>query len=62
MNNSVNQNLKPRTTTINNNGNLEISGCDLVELAQKYATPLYVLDEDTLRTICKNYKEAFSTQ
>ena len=61
MKNSVNQNLKPRTTTINNNGNLEISGCDLVELAQKYATPLYVLDEDTLRSICQNYKEAFAS-
>jgi len=58
---SVNQNLKPRTTKISENGNLEISGCDLVSLANKFGTPLYVLDEDTLRTICREYKDAFKT-
>lgn len=61
MKSSANQNLKPQTTHINQNGNLEISGCDLVELAEKFSTPLYVLDEDTLRTICRNYKEAFAS-
>jgi len=59
MNSSTNQSLKPITTKINDNGNLEIGGCDLVELAQKYETPLYVFDEVTLRTICKEYKKAF---
>ena len=34
--NSTNQSLKPITTEINSNGNLQIGGCDLVELAQKY--------------------------
>src|SRR5574344_2414223 len=58
--NSTNQSLKPITTEINSNGNLQIGGCDLVELAQKYETPLYVIDEETLRAICKEYKEAFS--
>lgn len=61
MKSSANQNLKPLTTRINDNGNLEISGCDLVALAEKFSTPLYVLDEDTLRTICRDYKEAFSS-
>lgn len=56
---SANQNIKPLTTRINENGNLEISGCDLTELAGTFATPLYVLDEVTLRTICNDYKEAF---
>lgn len=60
MNSSTNQSIKPITTKINKNGNLEIGGCDLVELAQKYETPLYVVDETTLRTICKEYKKAFS--
>ena len=57
--NSTNQNLKPITTRINQAGNLEIGGCDLVELTEKYGTPLYVLDEETIRTICHDYKKAF---
>jgi len=61
MNKSANQSLKPITTTINKNGNLEIGGCDLVELAKEYSTPLYVLDETTLRTVCKDYKKAFES-
>ena len=60
MASSTNQNLKPLTTKINSKGNLEIGGCDLVELANKYDTPLYVIDEKTLRSICKDYKKAFS--
>ena len=60
MPNSTNQFLKPITTKINNEGNIEIGGCDLVELADKYGTPLYVIDETTLRSICQDYKQAFS--
>ena len=56
---STNQSLKPLTTQINENGNLSIGGCDLVELADKYGTPLYVIDEKTLRSICSDYKKAF---
>ncbi len=59
MKNSANQSQKPITTKINSLGNIEIGGCDLVELAEKYGTPLYVIDETTLRTICKDYKKAF---
>lgn len=61
MKSSANQNLKPLTTRINKKGNLEISGCDLPALAEKFSTPLYVLDENTLRTICRDYKEAFNS-
>lgn len=56
---STNQSLKPITTKINDVGNLEIGGCDLVKLAEKYGTPLYVLDEATIRKICRDYKDAF---
>lgn len=56
---STNQFLKPITTKINDAGNLEIGGCDLVKLAEKYGTPLYVLDEATIRKICRDYKDAF---
>lgn len=56
---STNQSLKPITTKINDAGNLEIGGCDLVKLAEKYGTPLYVLDEATIRKIGRDYKDAF---
>ncbi len=55
---SVNQYIKPITTE--RNGNLIVGGCDLVELAQKYETPLYVIDETSLRQICREYKSAFA--
>lgn len=58
--NSTNQELKPVTVHINSDGNLEIGGCDLVCLAEKYGTPLYVIDEETVRSICRDYKKAFS--
>ena len=54
---SVNQDLKPITTK--RHGNLHIGGCDLSELAAKYGTPLYVVDEDTFRKVCQDYKNAF---
>ena len=59
MTTSTNQLLKPLTTKINSVGNIEIGGCDLVELGKKYGTPLYVLDEKTIRSICRDYKKSF---
>lgn len=56
---TANQDIKPITTRINENGNLEIGGCDLVELANSYGTPLYVFDETTIRSITKSYKDAY---
>ena len=55
---STNQLLKP--ITLEQKDNLNIGGCDMVELANKYGTPLYVLDEQTIRSVCKEYKNAFS--
>lgn len=59
MTTSTNQFQKPVTTMVNTAGNIEIGGCDLVNLVEKYSTPLYVLDEQTIRSICKDYKKAF---
>ncbi len=58
---TANQDIKPITTKINQNGNIEIGGCDLVELANKYGTPLYVFDEATIRSITRSYKDAFKS-
>ncbi len=61
MTKTINQNIKPITTKRNSKGNLEISGCDLVELANKYKTPLYVMDKVSLEGILREYKNAFSS-
>ncbi len=55
---SPNQNVSPLSSEINENGKLVIGGCVLSELAEKYGTPLYVLDELTLRTACRAYRRA----
>ncbi|HHU76587.1 MAG TPA: diaminopimelate decarboxylase [Firmicutes bacterium] len=43
---------------INDNGHLEIGGCDTVELAGRYGTPLYVMDERLIRENCRRYQNA----
>tara|TARA_Y100001968_G_scaffold330821_1_gene383680 strand:+ start:2946 stop:4310 length:1365 start_codon:yes stop_codon:yes gene_type:complete len=55
---SPNRNLCPISTRINNNGELEIAGCTLSKLANDFGTPLYILDEETIRLSCRAYKEA----
>ena len=57
----ANQSIKPLSTKINDNGNLEISGCDLVEIAKEFKTPLYVMDKATLIQMAMDYKKAFSS-
>ena len=57
----VNQNIEPLNTKRNSKGNLEISGCDLVELAKKYSTPLYVMDKNTLEVMALDFKKAFES-
>lgn len=47
------------TSKINNNGHLEIGGCDTVELAKKFGTPLYVMDEALIRQRCREFVNAF---
>lgn len=44
---------------INEKGHLTIGGCDTIELAKQYGTPLYVLDENTIRNTCRSYVESF---
>ena len=54
---SPNKNIVPLTTTINN-GKLFIGGCSVEQLIKNYDSPLYILDELTLRNSCKAYKNA----
>lgn len=49
------------TQRINKDGILEIGGCSAVELAKRFGTPLYVLDEMCLRETCRRYRTAFQS-
>ncbi|WHH59439.1 diaminopimelate decarboxylase [Petroclostridium sp. X23] len=43
---------------VNKANHLEIGGCDCVELAKEYGTPLYVMDEGLIRNYCRIYKNS----
>ena len=49
------------TLTVNAAGHLEIGGADTVALAQKFGTPLYVMDEKYVRDMCAAYRTAIET-
>ncbi len=40
-------------------GRLSIGGCDLIELAEAHGTPLFVYDEEHLRSRCREAVDAF---
>lgn len=44
---------------VNEKGHLTIGGCDTLELAKEYGTPLYVLDENTIRNTMRSYVNSF---
>ncbi len=43
---------------VNEQNHLTIGGVDTIALAEKYGTPLYVMDEDMIRQNCRIYKDA----
>ncbi len=58
---SPNQELLPLTAKVNSKDNLSIGGCEIQQLVQQYGSPLYILDEFTLRTACRQYRDSFNT-
>ncbi|MBO5648992.1 MAG: diaminopimelate decarboxylase [Clostridia bacterium] len=44
--------------SVGENGHLYLCGADTVTLAEKYGTPLYLLDEDRIREKCRTYHRA----
>ncbi|KAF3889126.1 MULTISPECIES: diaminopimelate decarboxylase [Nostocales] len=56
---SPNQELLPLTARINSRDCLEIGGCDVTTIIQQFGSPLYILDEETLRTACRQYRDSF---
>ncbi|MFO8237638.1 MAG: diaminopimelate decarboxylase [Prochlorococcaceae cyanobacterium] len=55
---SPNRNLAPISASLDAEGRLMVGGCRLSDLARTYGTPLYVLDEATLRASCRAYRQA----
>jgi len=51
--------LFPLSAEVSDQGHLVIGGCDVVELAAEFGTPLYVFDEATLRERCAEFKAEF---
>ena len=51
--------LLPDTAAVDADGRLSIGGCDLVDLAREFGTPLFVYDEEHLRARCREAVAAF---
>jgi len=52
--------LFPIDSKTNEKGHLVVGGCDTVELAIEFGTPLYLFDESNLRFSCRQFKGEFS--
>ena len=52
--------LLPDTADISSGDHTLIGGCDLLELAHEFGTPLFVYDEAHLRSRCREAVEAFN--
>ena len=53
--------LFPITAGVNDD-HLTLGGCDVLDLVSQFGTPLYVFDEDTLRGICREFVDEFSSR
>jgi len=50
------------TQRVNQRGELEVGGVSTVELAKRFGTPLYVMDENHIRSVCRLYQETFTAK
>lgn len=48
------------TLSVNEKGHLTFAGQDTVELARQYGTPLYLMDEDTVRARVRLYRDTMA--
>jgi diaminopimelate decarboxylase len=51
----------PRSSTVTPTGHLFIGGCDTLDLAARFGTPIYLYDEAEIRTACRSYLAALVT-
>jgi diaminopimelate decarboxylase len=53
--------LLPDTAEVDGDGRLRIGGCDLLDVAAEFGTPVFVYDEAHLRARCREAVAAFGT-
>ena len=53
------QTVLPQGATVNGQGHLVIGGCDTLDLADEFGTPVYILDEESLRQKCRRFVQEF---
>lgn len=56
------QPIFPRTASVSREGHLVLGGCDTVDLAREFGTPLYVFDEVELRESMRAFRRAFEAR
>ncbi len=44
------------TCSVNENGHLTLGGVDTVKMAKEYGTPLFLMNEDKIRSVCRIYR------
>jgi diaminopimelate decarboxylase len=52
----------PHDSRVNARGHLELGGCDAVELAQRFGTPVYVVSELDLRLRARSFVDAIAAR
>lgn len=57
---SPNTSIMPQTAKVDSSGHLNIGGCDTVELAKRFGTPLWIMDEETILQAGRALKEGLS--
>ena len=57
-----NKELFPMDVGINSDDCLTLGGLDVLQLTKEFGTPLYVYDEGTIRTMCREFVEEFSSR
>ncbi len=53
------QSVFPDTAQVNTEGQLVIGGSNTLDLASEFGTPVYILDEQTLRSRCRSFVSEF---
>ncbi|MBI2859121.1 MAG: diaminopimelate decarboxylase [Chloroflexi bacterium] len=52
----------PQGTRVDEKGHLILGGCDSVDLAASFGTPLYVFDEAMIRRQCRDFRDEFRSR
>ncbi|MFA5774616.1 MAG: diaminopimelate decarboxylase [Ilumatobacteraceae bacterium] len=56
---AVSAHLLPDSASVNKSGSMSIGGCELTSIAAQFGTPIFVYDEEHLRTRCREAVRAF---